>query len=215
MILCGFLVIRGRRRVGVDEHFLILLSLLFENSERDRRTIKEHLTQQHPFLEHGIVDFMVCSVHGFVFNDLPAIFSFSSSRKGSKLLHRSYCTKTSNFKYIITEQATFLLGYISMNAERCLRSYSAFFCPPNSPHSSLLLSSLLQQGPFSCFAFFSLCLLFSILFFIVSSHKFFFKFFYLKDFINRYPKKYTKHEVFSVHFFQLCTEGKVKKKKVC
>lgn len=56
MILCGFLVIQGERRVGVDEHFLILLSLVFENSERDRRTIKEHLIQQHTFLKHGLVD---------------------------------------------------------------------------------------------------------------------------------------------------------------
>ena len=56
MILCGFLVIRGERRVVVDEHFLILLSLVFENSETDRRTIKEHLIQQHTFLKHGLVD---------------------------------------------------------------------------------------------------------------------------------------------------------------
>lgn len=156
MILCAFLVIRGKRRVGVDEHFLILLSLVFENSERDRRTIKEHLTQQHTFLEHGIVDFMVCSVHGFVFNDFPAIFSFSSSRKGSKLLHRSYCTKTSNFKYIITKQAPLLLGYISMNAERCLRSYSAFFPPKQSPQFfAFILSSSAGSFLLLCF-FFSL-----------------------------------------------------------
>lgn len=54
----------GKRRVGVDEHFLILLSLMFENSERDTRTVKEHLIQQHIFLKHGIVDFMLCSVQG-------------------------------------------------------------------------------------------------------------------------------------------------------
>ena len=87
------------------------------------------------------------------------------------------------------------------------------FFPPNfchSSHNSLLLSSLLQRGPSSCFS----SLYFSpSCFLVVSSHKLFFKFFYLKDFINRYPKKYTKHEVFSVYFFQLCTEGKVKKKK--
>lgn len=66
----------GKRRVGVNGHFLILLSLTFENSEGDRGPLKEPLIQQHTFLKHGLVDFVLCSVQGFAFNDLPGIFFF-------------------------------------------------------------------------------------------------------------------------------------------
>lgn len=108
--------------------------------------------------------FYVMFSSGFIFNDLPAIFSFFFLKGKIPSCSRSYCTKTSNFKFTITEQAIFLLGYISVNAERCLRSYSAFCSPQFLPQFPQFFAFILSSSAGSfLLLFFSL--FFSILFF--------------------------------------------------